>query len=540
MSKAYYSYIRVSTVKQGQTGTSLVEQREAIHRYADRWHLQIVREFEEQETAAKSGRPVFLQMLGALQQRKAAGVIIHKIDRSARNLRDWVELAEIIDRGIEVHFANENVDLESRGGRLSADIQAVVAADYIRNLREEVRKGFYGRIKQGFYPMPAPTGYIDKGGGELKERDPIQAPLVRKAFQMYATGQYGLHELANKMFALGLRNKGGGKITLSGMSKLLHNHFYTGLIRIKRASEMFPGRHRPIVSTELFDRVQLVLRNKKIKTVRRHELVFRRLIQCGGCGGTLIGEMQKGHVYYRCHKRQCEEKGVREEIVEGAIKRILERVKFTELENRYLRTVIRKQYDSMEASREDQRKLLNLQFEQLRNRLSKLTDAYIDGIVDQQIYGEKKNSLVIDEQELREKLSKLEAHSTHLTERVEKILELANQAYLSYELGNASEKRKLVQIVTSNLSVKEKKVSTELNFAFQLIVKRQGFPYGRPHRGTSRTLSALVSQLLSYFRSRKDQDEEEAINQEPVRITPRRLRLAFRGASSVGPEKLAA
>src|SRR6266705_452979 len=155
MPKGYFSYIRVSTVRQGQTGTSLTEQREAIQRYAQRWSLEIVREFEEKETAAKSGRPVFLQMLSALKQRKADGVIIHKIDRSARNLRDWAELGDAIDRGIEVHFANENLDLESRGGRLSADIQAVVAADYIRNLREESRKGFYGRIKQGFYPLPA-------------------------------------------------------------------------------------------------------------------------------------------------------------------------------------------------------------------------------------------------------------------------------------------------------------------------------------------------------------------------------------------------
>jgi DNA invertase Pin-like site-specific DNA recombinase len=167
MKKGYFSYIRVSTVRQGQTGTSLAEQREAINRYAQRWSLHIVREFEEQETAAKLGRPIFLQMLKALNSRQADGVIIHKIDRSARNLRDWAELGQIIDRGIEVHFANENLDLESRGGRLSADIQAVVAADYIRNLREEVKKGFYGRIKQGLYPMPAPTGYIDKGPCEL-------------------------------------------------------------------------------------------------------------------------------------------------------------------------------------------------------------------------------------------------------------------------------------------------------------------------------------------------------------------------------------
>jgi site-specific DNA recombinase len=68
----------------------------------------------------------------------------------------------LLDAGVEVHFANESLDLHTRGGRLSADIQAVVAADYIRNLREETKKGFYGRLKQGIYPMGAPLGYINK------------------------------------------------------------------------------------------------------------------------------------------------------------------------------------------------------------------------------------------------------------------------------------------------------------------------------------------------------------------------------------------
>src|SRR5690348_14536745 len=166
MEKEVFSYIRVSTTKQGEHGVSLQEQQEAIQRYALRQNLKIVRSFEERETAAKRGRPVFTQMLRLLNRGAAHGVVIHKIDRGARNLKDWADLAELIDAGIQVHFANESLDLNTRGGRLSADIQAVVAADYIRNLREETKKGFYGRLKQGFYPIRAPIGYLDCGGGQ--------------------------------------------------------------------------------------------------------------------------------------------------------------------------------------------------------------------------------------------------------------------------------------------------------------------------------------------------------------------------------------
>ena len=131
--KNFYAYIRVSTVKQGEHGISLQEQRSAIEAYARRHDLTIVQWFEEVETAAKRGRPMFSQMLSQLRRRKVDGVIIHKIDRSARNLKDWSDIGELIDSGVEVRFAHESLDMQSRGGRLTAYIQAVIAADYVRN-----------------------------------------------------------------------------------------------------------------------------------------------------------------------------------------------------------------------------------------------------------------------------------------------------------------------------------------------------------------------------------------------------------------------
>src|SRR5258708_3956475 len=153
--KNCFAYIRVSTVKQGQHSSSLQEQRDAIIAFAIRHDLAISEWFEDRETAAKKGRTQFVRMMVALEKRKAAGVILHKIDRGARNLWDWARIQDLIDAGTEVHFAHDNLDLKTRGGRLAADIQAVVAADYVRNLREEVRKGMRGRLKPGIYPCRA-------------------------------------------------------------------------------------------------------------------------------------------------------------------------------------------------------------------------------------------------------------------------------------------------------------------------------------------------------------------------------------------------
>jgi site-specific DNA recombinase len=141
MNKRYFAYIRVSTTKQGERGSSLTEQKSAIEGYASRNGLSVVGWFEEMETAAKQGRRKFSEMMAQLRVGKADGIIIHKIDRGSRNPRDWADLGDLVDRGVDVRFVSDNFDLFSRGGRLSADIQAVVAVDYIRNLREEVKKG---------------------------------------------------------------------------------------------------------------------------------------------------------------------------------------------------------------------------------------------------------------------------------------------------------------------------------------------------------------------------------------------------------------
>ncbi len=100
---------------------------------------------------------------------------------------------------------------------VSADIQAVVAADYIRNLREETKKGLYGRLKQGFYPLRAPIGYRDNGAAKPKTIDPAKGPLVRKAFHLYTTGQWSIPTLVEEMYRRGLRNHAGGKVTRNGM-----------------------------------------------------------------------------------------------------------------------------------------------------------------------------------------------------------------------------------------------------------------------------------------------------------------------------------
>ena len=465
--KKFFGYTRVSTAKQGEHGVSLQEQREAIIRYAQRNSLNIAAWFEEIETAAKRGRPVFNQMLKLLGRGKADGVIIHKIDRSARNLKDWSDLGELIDQGLEVHFANESLDLHSRGGRLSADIQAVVAADYIRNLREETRKGFYGRLKQGFYPLPAPLGYLDKGKGIPKEPDPVGAPLVRKAFELYGSGKYNLDSLVEDLFHLGLRNRRGGKVTRSGLSKMLNNPFYIGLIRIRRTGETFPGVHKPLVSKSLFDRVRQVLFGKANTRIQQHNFLFRHLLTCAKCGYSLTGERQKTYVYYRCHTKNCPRTCIREETIESEILRKLSQLQFSKQETVYFQKKVEHLEENWAGDQQAQIKALNLRISHLQDRLARLTDAYIDRVIEKKLFEERKTALLMERRDIEEKRVQLRDGVQRLPDRLIEFLELAGSAYFQYKMGLTEEKRDLLKIVTSNRIVNGKKLDLTLSLPFR-------------------------------------------------------------------------
>jgi len=254
MTKQFIAYTRVSTSKQGTQGVSLSEQRRAIEQYAQKQQLSISAWHEETITAAKRGRPIFRKVMNSLHRNGGkVGLIMHKVDRGARNLWDWAYIGDALDRGIVVRFVHDDVDLQTRGGRLSADIQAVIAADYIRNLRDEVRKGINGPLEQGLYPFKAPRGYLDRGSGKAKVPDPLLAPLIVSAFRKYASRAFSLSELAAELEIQGLTTRSEKALRPGSLAKLLRNPFYKGTVTVCGTS--YTGIHQPLVSESLFNRV---------------------------------------------------------------------------------------------------------------------------------------------------------------------------------------------------------------------------------------------------------------------------------------------
>jgi len=495
--KNVFGYIRVSTVKQG-TGVSLQEQRDAIIRYAEKHNLNITEWFEELETAAKQGRPLFNKMIKLVKAGKSSGLIIHKIDRSARNLKDWALLGDLIDAGIEIHFAHESLDMETRGGRLAADIQAVIASDYIRNLRDEAKKGLYGRLKQGIYPFGAPIGYLNNGGGKLKTIDPINGPLIRTAFSLYATNKFSIVRLVNKMKVLGLRNKNGKPISKTTLSQILNNSFYVGILKIKGKS--FKGNHESLIPASTFFKVQNILKGKTNSKIQKHDFLFRKYIKCQNCKYSLVGEKQKGNNYYRCHQINCPTKSIREEVIENHLIETLERIQLNTIESDLLNEILLDAQNNLEQTRKGIEESLKLRHANTLSKLERLTDAFIEGTISKEIYEQRKESLVIDSNGLKQQLSELNHDKTVIFSKAKKILELLKDLKNTYQLGIIEEKRNIMKCITSNFTINQKDLTITMNLPFNELVNRSNFSTGGHLRGTPRTENDNPETNLNYIK----------------------------------------
>ena len=252
-------YARVSSKQQEEEGFSIPAQLKLLREYATAKGFSVLEEFVDVETAKRAGRTGFDEMVEFLLKRHnpCRIVLVEKTDRLYRNLRDYVTLDEL---DLEIHFVKENFVLsdDSRSTeKFMHGIKVLMAKNYIDNLSEETSKGMREKAEQGIWPSYAPLGYLnmDTNGKRHIVLDPESAPLIRRLFELYATGDYSLLEVTRQINEEGLCHQRSGRpVVKSAIHKILHNSMYYGDFIWN--GNHYQGTHEPIVSKELWDKVQ--------------------------------------------------------------------------------------------------------------------------------------------------------------------------------------------------------------------------------------------------------------------------------------------
>ena len=348
------------------------------------------------ESARSADRPQFQAMLALLaEDRSIQHLVVHKLDRLARNLEDHVSLrASLRLPGVTLHSVTESLE-ESASGKLVEGILASIAEFYSANLSQEIGKGIDQKASQGGWPTIAPIGYRNvrrEGGGRrgeaLLEPDE-QAHLVTWALRSYATGSWTLGRLTEALAEKGLRNRRGSPPGMSAVHRMLRNPLYAGVVRWKGVE--YEGRHAPLVAHGLFHRVQQVLDAHSTGGERswKHDHYLKGTLFCGGCRSRLYYVVAKGRFgYFRCvgrntgRKRCSQDSYVPAQELERGVERLYENIHIPPALERRLERTLRTEVAERERHRAEAAGFLARRLHRLATERDKLLRAYYADAID--------------------------------------------------------------------------------------------------------------------------------------------------------------
>jgi site-specific DNA recombinase len=488
---------RVSDKKQDSNKAQLIRVNDYI-RFKD---LTVIKTHEIEESSTRGDRKKFQEVIKEIKQSKECiALVVDTVDRLQRSFRESVLLDDLRKAGkLEIHFYRENLVIHKNSNSadlLRWDMAVMFARSYILQLSDNVKRKLDEKRNKGEWVGKAPIGYKNIGEERNKDIivDPEKAPLIRKVFELYATGSHSVKTLSRVMSQKGLRG-GHGKPLIPGVIyKILNNPFYYGEMR--SCSIIYPHRYETIISKDLFaacQRVQKGWHKKKFQYAAK-PFCFRGLLHCAKCGCTMSPEIKKNkYVYYSCtnaRKAICNRKVfVREErllqpvydvlaacgtIEEDTINEIVDLVKATNERDSSFYT--------------DAVKTLQSEHDGLQLKQNRLTDLLLDGTIEKEAFEQKLKEFKDRQQEIRQQI---EEHS-HKDENVHvtaaTVLRLAKNAYSLLQSSEVLEKRALLNFALQNPTVNGKNLEFAMASPFHTIYDIATHSLGRGAVDTFRTL----------------------------------------------------
>ena len=463
----YFIYARKSTDSEDKQILSIEAQLTELKEFATKENLFIKDELFESKTAKEPGRLVFNEMIQRIERNEANAILAWHPDRLARNSLDGGKVIYLTDteKLVDLRFPTYKFENTAQG-KFMLSIIFGQSKYYIDNLSENVKRGFRQKLRRGEYPGFAPLGYKNNTLTHSIEIVPEDAQKIRKLFESYATGRYSLDAIRKLAAASGLASRRKrGNLSNSNIERLLKNPFYYGAFRFN--NELYEGTHPPLISKELFDKAQAAfsLRSKPHKN-GPHYHTFRGFIRCEKCGCMITSEIQKQrYIYYRCTKKhgECREPFMREEALVNQIDNAIDKVSIRDDLKKFLFSKIDEER-STSSSASSPSLSINSRINDIDKKLEFLLDGYINQVVSEEEYKDKKSSLLNKKLELKESLMKIEGKGNVWLELTQEFVTSAGQASYIATKGNLEEKREYLKKIGSNFRLS----GAKLLFSYRL------------------------------------------------------------------------
>ena len=293
----YVIYTRKSQENKDRQALSIESQINELRGFAKKEKLVVVKELTESQSAYKPGRPVFAEMMEMFEEGLVNGILVWKPDRIARNALDGGRFIQAMDDGCILELRTPYERYRKEDNRMMLYILFGMSNDFSRQISANVKRGNREKYRRGEFVGKAPLGYLNAKVGNSRNIviDPEKGFMVKRLFEEYATGKFSVAEMVRKARDWGLTSIQGNKLARSSVYVLLRRTAYYGVY--KHVGEMYEGSYEPLITKELFDRVQNVLegRKKLCKKVWRH--AYTGLIRCGECGCSITATTKQK--YYK-------------------------------------------------------------------------------------------------------------------------------------------------------------------------------------------------------------------------------------------------
>ncbi len=480
-------------------------------------NLKIVDTIMEQKSAYKRGRPGFNLMIQRVKKGEANGILTYHLTRLARNSGDTGDLIDLMDAGLleeirtvdAIHYNNGN-------DKFMMNMQLAMAKKSSDDTSQFVKRDIETKTLKGEITGPTPLGYLnlDRRGAiagrhhsqekqmilyalgrplKREEIDPITGPLVRRVFEEASKATYSLKTLTDLSFKLGLRSKNDKKLPQATIWNILKNPYYYGAIRLREKVYIENIQHEPLISKQLFDRVQQVL-SRRGGGMKRHFFPYTGIFKCGECECSITAEIQRGHIYYHCtHKKgDCSQRTfLKSEILEEQLVDVIQRLV---IPTSFLEFAFKKLKDSHKAESQLQnaaRQSLERRYGVLKAERDALLSFKISSenakgeLLSNEEYLEKKEAINNEMHELEQQRESYKKDADTWVKDCETFILYTQDMANKYGMSTLEQKKELMFLLCSKATIRDSSVAFSYREPFASIAKLSEVTRGRLEQPSS-------------------------------------------------------
>ena len=484
----YFLYARKSSESEDRQMASIESQIEELKRLARENNLEIIEVFSESRSAKEPGRPIFNAMLARISKGEAEGIICWKLNRLARNPIDGGQISWMLQQNVIKHIQTYGRSYYPTDNVLMMQVEFGMANQFVRDLSVDTKRGMRAKAERGWCPGPAPVGYIHnplkKHGEDEILKDGAKFEIVRRCWTTMLTGAHTVQQVWEFARAWGLTGRMGKPLALSNMYALFNNPFYYGEFEYPAGSGVWhQGKHERMVTRSEFERVQEIMSGRHHPRPKTHDISMRGPIRCGECGGMITGEektkVQKNgnshhYVYYHCtyrKDRDCSQGRITEEDLRLQVDDLLSGIEIPHEFYEWAMDVLRASNESESASR---KKAVDDQREEY-DRCVKMIDALIDmrarGEITEEEFSGRKAVLLNEKHRLQGLMADADRGVDDWLNAADRYFSFAANAKTKFENGTSADKREILSLLGSDLSLLHGKLSVSLAEPLVLIKK---------------------------------------------------------------------